>query len=179
MERRGILTGWKWVKFQLPAGAYMFFWMLLPQLAGMMEIGVEKGENVEAGIAWYAHAGGFVGGALAMVVFGADAMRKVRMNRDGQWEVHATAIEPAAETKIADEKSIAQEIPAYDGPACQYCRTPLEDSHKMDATLYRCPNPECKRLTYVTAEPETATKSGWWKPPSSLFGTGASRGSQR
>jgi membrane associated rhomboid family serine protease len=167
----GILTGWKWVKIQLPAGAYMFFWMLLPQLAGMMEIGMEEGESVEAGIAWYAHAGGFVSGALAMVIFGGDAMRKVRMNREGQWEVHDKAIEPAAEAETAVEEPVAPEMPAHDGPSCQYCRTPLEDSHKMDETLYRCPNPDCKRLTYVDAQPETPTKSGWFQRPPSLFGT--------
>jgi membrane associated rhomboid family serine protease len=171
----GILTGWRWSKIQMPAGAYMFFWMILPQVAGVLGIGMEEGEVTETGIAWYAHAGGFFAGALAMVIFGSDAMRKVRMNREGNWEVHETAIEPAAAAAVSTGESDAQEIPGQDGPACQYCRTPLEDSHKMDETLYRCPNPDCRRLTYVTAAEtaQNAGKSGWWKRPPAIFRAGA------
>jgi hypothetical protein len=174
----GILTGWRWSKIQMPAGAYMFFWMILPQVAGVLGIGEEEGQAAAgAGIAWYAHAGGFFTGALAMAIFGADAMRKVRMNRDGNWEVHETALDPSAQTDGPGEKSAAPEEPEYDGPVCQYCHTPLEGAHKMDETLYRCPNPDCKRLTYVSAEPAQGSgKSGWFQRPPSIFrqrGTGA------
>jgi membrane associated rhomboid family serine protease len=171
----GILTGWRWSKIQMPAGAYMFFWMILPQVAGVLGIGEEEGPAAGAGIAWYAHAGGFASGALAMVVFGADAMRKVRMNRDGNWEVHETALEPAAVPNASTEESVAQEVPSYDGPACQYCRAPLDDSDKMDETLYRCPNADCRRLTYVnTAEStQNSGNSGWWKRPPAIFRSGA------
>jgi membrane associated rhomboid family serine protease len=173
----GILTGWRWVKFQMPAGAYMFFWMILPQVAGVLGIGEEEGAAATGGgIAWYAHAGGFAAGALSMVVFGADAMRKVRMNREGQWEVHSTAVEAPPESEVAGDAEVAAadspfpEAPPYDGPVCQYCQRPLEDAHKMDETLYRCANPDCKRLTYVNNEPAPApTKSGRWQRPPSLF----------
>jgi hypothetical protein len=172
----GILTGWRWVKFQLPAGAYMFFWMILPQVAGVMGIGEEEGAPAGGGIAWYAHAGGFAAGALSMVVFGADAMRKVRMNREGKWEVHSTAVEAPPESEVAGEPEVTvanspfPDAPPYEGPVCQYCQRPLEDANKMDETLYRCPNPDCKRLTYVSNEPAPAAgKSGSWKRPPSLF----------
>jgi membrane associated rhomboid family serine protease len=153
----GILTGWKWVKVQIPAGAYMFFWMIVPQLAGVLGIGMEDGESSHAGIAWYAHAGGFAAGALSMVVFGGDAMRKVRMNRDGQWEIDEHALETAAASD--SDETTADNRPSHDGPVCQYCRTPLEDSHKIDETLIRCPNPDCRRLTYVTSELLVAARS--------------------
>jgi membrane associated rhomboid family serine protease len=158
----GILTGWRWTKVQIPAGAYMFFWMLLPQIAGVLGIGLETGEVEETGIAWYAHAGGFVVGALSMIVFGRDAMRKVRMNRDGQWEIHEHAVQTAELPDSKPVESVPEEHPTHDGPSCQYCRTPLCDSNKMDNTLYRCPNPECRRLTYVNAEPAIATRSRRW-----------------
>jgi membrane associated rhomboid family serine protease len=173
----GILTGWRWTKIQMPAGAYMFFWMIIPQVAGILRIGEPEGAAASgAGIAWYAHAGGFAAGALSMVIFGGDAMRKVRMNRDGKWEIHANAVETAAESEVAGEpeldavNALLPEVPPYDGPVCQYCQRPLEDAHKMDETLYRCANPDCKRLTYVNDEPMAAPgKSGRWGRPPAIF----------
>lgn len=158
----GILTAWRWTKIEIPAGMYMFFWMIVPQVAGVLGVGAEEGEIAEAGIAWYAHAGGFVAGALAMLVFGGDAMRRLRMNREGKWEIHEAVVESPAASEDAGDEPAAEQAPAYDGNACQYCRTALEESHKIDKTLYRCANPECRRLTYVTEEVPVATSSRWW-----------------
>ncbi len=158
----GILTAWRWTKIEIPAGMYMFFWMILPQVAGVLGIGSEEGEVVGAGIAWYAHAGGFGAGAASMILFGGDAMRRMRMNREGKWEIHEAAVETATQRETPGEESVAAQVPQHDGPACQYCHTPLEDSHKIDPTLYRCPNPECRRLSYVTEEAPVAASSRWW-----------------
>lgn len=151
----GLLTGWRFVKFQMPAGVYVFGWLLLPQLVGMML--EEEFKTGGAGIAWYAHAGGFAAGALCMIVFGRDAMRTLRMNREGKWEIDTSsaATAPPGEASHQNASAYAGD-PASHGSVCQYCRTALDDTHKIDSTLYRCPNPECRRLTYVTAEPVAA-----------------------
>jgi membrane associated rhomboid family serine protease len=157
----GIFTNWKFVKCELPAGAYVFFWMLLPQVAGVLGVGVNEGESSEAGIAWYAHGGGFGAGAACMLVFGADAMRRLRLNREGKWEIQHTVEEPAASAELTGAESNGPESTAAAGHACQCCRTPMDESHKIDSTLYRCPNPECRRLTYVTAEAPAPARSRW------------------
>jgi membrane associated rhomboid family serine protease len=143
----GIMTGWRWTKIEIPAGLYTFFWLLLPQFAGVMGIGEEEG--TQAGIAWYAHAGGFAAGMLSMAVFGGDAMRRMRLNREGKWEIHGTQ-EVATSAGSAGEGSFGADQAGSDGPVCQYCGTPFDASHKIDETLIRCPNVECKRLTYIT-----------------------------
>ena len=97
-----------------------------------------------------------------MVVFGRDALRRVRMNREGKWEIHANAVEAPALAEDTPAEATSELAPAHDGPACQYCHTAFDDSHKIDKTLYRCPNPECRRLTYVTEEAPVATTSRWW-----------------
>src|SRR5579872_4716245 len=133
--------------------------MILPQIAGVL--GIEEGETGEAGIAWYAHAGGFAAGALSMLVFGRDAMRRLQLNREGKWEIQEAVAEAVGHSEIAggEQKSVEKPV---EGSACQYCRTPLDDSHKIDNTLFRCPNPECRRLTYVTDQPLAAAGSRRW-----------------
>jgi len=158
----GILTGWKFVKFEIPAGAYVFFWLLIPQFIGIMQ--TEAGPAEHAGIAWYAHAGGFVAGMLCMVVFGGDAMRKMRLNREGKWEIQSAAKEAPCDNfggrNTNPGKSHSAGNPSPDeSTACQYCCTPLDQSHQIDSTLYRCPNPECRRLTYVSGNASIAVGS--------------------
>jgi len=159
----GILTGWKFVKFEMPAGVYVFGWLLLPQLISMMLI--DPADEMQGGVAWYAHAGGFGAGALCMIVFGRDAMRRLRMNREGKWEIQGAVDEPDAAEGSQDtvvEDTAAEERPAPKGPACQYCGTPFADANKIDNTLYRCPNSECRRLTYVSSNPAPAAPARRW-----------------
>ncbi len=161
----GILTGWKFVKFEIPAGVYVFGWLLLPQLVAMMLEG--EGASAEGGIAWYAHAGGFAAGAICMIVFGRDAMRRLRMNREGKWEIGADVSEETASGNAAGRRSVRgapgdNDETAAPALACQYCHTALNAAHKIDETLLRCPNPDCRRLTYVTvASPVAAASRGW------------------
>jgi hypothetical protein len=149
----GILTGWKFVKFEIPAGAYVFFWLLFPQFIGIME--TNSGPAEHAGVAWYAHAGGFVAGMLCMVVFGGDAMRRMRLNREGKWEIQSGNSE-SPNSNLAGPETNPQQSHSADARKpdgsmiCPYCRSALDESHKIDRTLYRCPNHECRRLTYLT-----------------------------
>ncbi len=158
----GVLTGWKWVKFNIPAGAYVFFWLLLPQVVGIMETSAEPAAH--SGVAWYAHAGGFGAGALCMVVFGGDALRRMRLNRDGKWEIQSDVAEGAddsgAELQAGPQAAYPRRAgESGDSMTCPYCRAALDETHQIDATLYRCPNPECRRLTYLTGSPTLAAGS--------------------
>jgi hypothetical protein len=84
-----------------------------------------------------------------MAVFGGDAMRRMRLNREGKWEIQSAAKgEPDA--NAAAQATNAGTRKPDSSMICPYCRTALEESHKIDNTLYRCPNPECRRLTYLT-----------------------------
>ena len=119
-------------KVNIPAGAFVFVWVL-DQLFGM-QAAQEMGEN---SIAWYAHAGGFVAGALTMLIFAGEIKRSLVLGSDGM--VH---FEQKVKAVIVEEAPVAS--------ACTYCGIALEDEHAMHESLFRCPNPMCGRLVYLS-----------------------------
>jgi membrane associated rhomboid family serine protease len=143
------LTGWRWVKFEVPAGAYVFFWLLLPQFSGLL--GLDFSGEGPTPIAWDAHVGGFGAGAACMLLFGNDAMQRLRFNREGNWEIqHPVAVSPVRQL-VPLGVTDRQRVLLPDDSHCRFCHTDLNGSHCLDGTLYRCPNPECRRLTYLNA----------------------------
>jgi membrane associated rhomboid family serine protease len=143
------VTGWRWVKFEIPAGAYVFFWLLVPQFTGVL--GLDFSGEGPSPIAWDAHAGGFGAGAACMLLFGNDAMQRLRLNREGEWEIEQP-VAVSHEYRLVPLGPVdGQLVPLPDDCQCRYCHAELDGSHRLDATLYRCPNPECRRLTYLNA----------------------------
>jgi membrane associated rhomboid family serine protease len=56
-----------WIRFSVPALLYLAVWFAMQLQRGTAALG---GEASAAGVAWWAHAGGFAFGALAIVAFG-------------------------------------------------------------------------------------------------------------
>jgi membrane associated rhomboid family serine protease len=56
-----------WLRFRVPALVYLAFWFGLQLYRGSSALG----ESADAaGVAWWAHAGGFAFGALAIALLG-------------------------------------------------------------------------------------------------------------
>ncbi len=140
----GFLTGFQWVKFKIPAGAYVFFWIIIPQMWGM-------GEAQETGstdVAWYAHVGGFVAGMFALRFLAWDARQKLVSNREGQLQIGADDTQPGP---LLDESGAA--LGSITIAACPYCDGPLSEQHKLESGLYRCPHDGCQRLVLIRRLP--------------------------
>jgi len=116
---------------RIPAGAFVFVWVL-DQLFGM-QAAQELGEN---SIAWYAHAGGFVAGAVTMLIFAGEIKNNLVLSREGAVEFQQRAkksIEPAEPVAFV----------------CTYCGVDLDPDRSMSENLFRCPNDKCGRLVYL------------------------------
>ena len=123
-------------RVDIPAGAFVGFWMI-SQLLGLA--GEDSGQ--EAGVAWYAHIGGFVAGAATMLIAGKTDQRLIR-NRHGELvfvEQGAGAADPTPQTQVETTK---------DPDACPHCATAFRAESRIAANLRRCPNPACERLTF-------------------------------
>lgn len=134
----GILTGWRFVPFSIPAGVYVFFWIIIPQLFAA-EFALNTGEH--QGVAWFAHGGGFALGALFMLCCRRDVLARLHRNKEGELELADAPVEPAIE-ETAPPETLAEAV-------CAYCRTPLVAGIEMSADLVKCGNPTCGRLNFI------------------------------
>ena len=114
----------------IPAGAFVFVWVL-DQLFGM-HAAHEMGEN---SIAWGAHAGGFICGAVTMLVFAREVKGNMVLGKHG-------AVQFAAAAPVA---AAVEEVESV----CTYCGQELTEENHMSASLFRCPNERCGRLVYL------------------------------
>jgi membrane associated rhomboid family serine protease len=62
-----VLLPFFWIRFRVPALLYLAVWFAIQLARGQAAL---EGEASAAGVAWWAHAGGFVFGALAILVLG-------------------------------------------------------------------------------------------------------------
>ena len=131
----GFLTGFEWIKFKIPASAYVFFWIIIPQLFGLSD----SQETGDTSIAYYAHIGGFVAGMVSLRFMAWDARRKLTLNSEGQLEIDAA--DPHLHAGGFQLASISL-------AACPYCEGALSDDNRIDETMYRCPHEQCKRLIF-------------------------------
>lgn len=128
-------------RVDLPAGAFVGFWVI-SQLMGL----AGETEEQTAGVAWYAHLGGFAIGAVTMLIAG-NTDRKLVRNRYGELEMVEAVGRPRSSptaTAVAGESGA---VNPYE--KCQYCGTPFTDDCRIAPTLLKCSNPDCDRLTYV------------------------------
>lgn len=147
----GWLTGWRWVQFQLPAGMYVFFWLIIPQIAGMEA----EAQGHQTGVAWYAHIGGMAAGAFLMLIFRRHVHSQLSYTRDGQIVVGESA-DLELEKKQVALGQVTLATP--DAASCTYCSTPLAEGLEMGEALIRCGNPTCRRLNYTQSAPPVAAK---------------------
>jgi membrane associated rhomboid family serine protease len=138
----GLLTGWRFVPFSIPAGVYVFFWIIIPQMFAA-EFALSTGEHL--GVAWFAHGGGFGLGALFMLCFRSEVIGKLYRNKEGELALDDTGIERARREATEAEREPEQVTEAV----CSYCQTPLAAGTEMTAELVKCGNPTCGRLNFV------------------------------
>lgn len=138
-------------RFSMPAGAYVFFWVLLEQMLGLV---IEE-DIGGTGTAWYAHVGGFAAGAGSMFFLKDFVKSRMVMNKDGNLAfVDTLAARRGVPATVPDgtvEASAAAAENEQGQPTqCPHCKTVLEEAHRLADELYRCPNVNCKRLVYPT-----------------------------
>ncbi len=62
-----VTLGWWWFKASLPAYVMILYWFVVQLVSGTVSLGLREGEG--GGVAWWAHIGGFVAGAVLVFVF--------------------------------------------------------------------------------------------------------------
>lgn len=142
----GLFTGWRWVTFRVPAGIYVFFWLILPQVVAA-EFAVHSGQHM--GVAWFAHAGGVAMGLVFTLIQRSDILENLHYSREGKLTIGETE-----ETRLkARQLELAAEQRAHSSAAstahrCMYCQSPLAAAEAGN-DLVRCGNPSCGMLNLL------------------------------
>jgi membrane associated rhomboid family serine protease len=120
----------------IPAYVFTAIWVLIQLFSAASTYGLTTG------VAWYAHLGGFLAGALTAVLCGENVKARLVLNKSGMLELQSTA-----QLQEADQTPVTQlEAPP---PACPFCHTELSEKNRIAANLMRCPNPSCARCIYL------------------------------
>lgn len=126
--------------YQIPALAYIGMW-LCTQLMGV----ADEARGQSAGVAWWAHLGGFGAGAFCMMMCRGKTQQKLVMNEEG--ELQFVAAEAASVRRAVVAPAPLGAVHALD--ACPHCHTPFGQDDRISGSLLQCRNPDCKRLTYL------------------------------
>lgn len=140
------------MKFNVPATVFVIFWVF-QQLLGLSEA-VESGVT---GVAWWAHAGGFVAGAATMHVLKPQLADRMVLDHNGLLQIKAES-----ELKTPAAAVAAAPAPECEAPPtqCPYCQADLAGAHQIHERLLRCPGESCSRLIFLTKPlPAPQTKS--------------------
>ena len=140
------------VKVNIPAGLYVLIWLAL-QFAGMEQ----ESKTGRPSVAYFAHLGGALIGAVTMVFFRAKIHSQMKVNAEGSLEFKEER-RPRRERGVVLVGAVAG-APAPAGTAaavlapreptnCPHCGAVLKDSHKVAQRLWRCPSFHCQRLVY-------------------------------
>jgi membrane associated rhomboid family serine protease/dienelactone hydrolase len=119
------------IKLNIPAGAYVFVWVLL-QIVGMEA----ESQYGESGVGWGAHIGGFVAGVATMLVFRRGVLRKMVRNDQGELQVLDDEEREEYDKKMAAkaERKAAAEGPIVrprSCPRCNYTVGPIAEKCPM------------------------------------------------
>lgn len=128
-------------RVDIPAGFFVAVWVL-SQMGGL-SAELERGGT---GVAWYAHLGGFLAGAVSMKLFAPEVKKRLTRNRNGVLQIaDAEPTPPAPVEEILPGPAAALAIP----PACPHCGVCLAEDERICETLIRCPSADCQRLIYL------------------------------
>jgi membrane associated rhomboid family serine protease len=161
-------------RVDVPATFYVGFW-LFTQLMGI----AAEAEGESTSVAWFAHMGGFFTGAVTMALIKGQTQKQLVHTKDGELafvdNVPQSTItdEPAPAGASAGVALLTPPIPLYpptkpgwfdkrskaavEAPAqaaptevcCSNCGTKVGEAHRIASNLVQCPNPACRRLTYL------------------------------
>lgn len=118
----------------IPAGVFVAIW-LISQLKGL----TDSAEGA-AGIAWYAHLGGFAIGVCTMLLMRGRTARRLVQYRDGTAMFEESAVASDQEVEVDDSAPTA---------VCPYCYTEVSGETGLASNLARCPNASCGRLVLL------------------------------
>jgi membrane associated rhomboid family serine protease len=120
----------------IPAGLYIFLWIVVPNIVGM----ILADAGYAAPVAWFAHIGGFAAGAGTMLLFSDEVKERLEFNREGVLQFKAVPGGAGAAAELS-----ADNLPR----SCPHCHAQLPDECRITDTMYRCANGDCKRLIYL------------------------------
>jgi membrane associated rhomboid family serine protease len=60
---------------EVPAAVLLFVWFVMQSLQGFLSLGVRE---MSGGVAWFAHIGGFVAGAVLSLALAGRTIREIR-----------------------------------------------------------------------------------------------------
>lgn len=123
------------VTIRIPAGLYIFLWIVVPNILGLML--ADTGLTLP--VAWFAHIGGFAAGAATMLLFSDEVKQRLEFNREG---VLAFKAVPAGTDSAGLSVDATPRL-------CPHCNSVLDDNSRITDTMYRCLNESCKRLIYL------------------------------
>jgi membrane associated rhomboid family serine protease len=126
---------------RVPAGVFVFLWIIIPTLVGMGE----SDESGMSGVAWFAHLGGFGAGLIYLLPFVRKLRGLIEVNADGQPEIQTAT----CRCKAADAAARMEAASSH----CTYCGSPLSQENCVHEGLYRCPSETCQRLIMLQLVP--------------------------
>ena len=133
------------IKVDVPATAFGMGWILLQFWQASND------PEGQTGVAWYAHIGGFMAGALTMLFMKNHTAGELVETAGG--ELAFRERDDAADDGPGDIPAALPE-PVVEGvpEACPYCAAPMDESNRFADNLVRCGNAECERLIYLNEE---------------------------
>lgn len=142
------------LRFRIPAIAFGVAWMFQQMFNASTDP-----DGTLSGVAWMAHIGGFAAGATTLLVF--------RNQTDRILVRHDTRLTFASRQEIHDREEQERNKTVRDTPSqaslpnllprpCDQCGSQLSGNHLIGDRLLKCPNPSCRRLTYLADTELTA-----------------------
>jgi membrane associated rhomboid family serine protease len=133
---------------QVPAALFGAFWFLTQLDSAVSDDG-------STGVAFYCHVGGFVAGALSMLVLRGELNQKIVKTKSGEAVLVDTNVPVVTEESLAAEAAVLQaeinEALSSNSLDCMYCGTELRQENTMGENLIRCSAKMCGRLNYLDA----------------------------
>lgn len=106
------------------------------------------------GVAWYAHIGGFIAGAVTTFVCRHETEGVLTEDKHGNLKF-ADRDEPPPPCPI--ESALVRQSTQFPvPPTCPHCTQPLAEQHRMAFNLARCGNATCERMVYLEPDPVPA-----------------------
>jgi membrane associated rhomboid family serine protease len=144
--------GFKPIVVNIPAMLFCLGWFALQILNARMEANDPTGG---AGVAWYAHIGGFGLGFLTALIVKNEMKCVLTTARDGTLTFRERGFDPMAGKLVVDGVALTYAENDIDGrgstlpEACPHCGQPIEEERRITPVVARCANDACARLIYA------------------------------
>jgi membrane associated rhomboid family serine protease len=144
--------GFKPIFFNVPAMAFCLGWFAMQLLNARIE--AHLGDSA-AGVAWYAHIGGFALGFVTALIVKNEMKCELITQRDGTLTFKERGYDPMAGKYVVDGVALEYAENDLDGrgsplpEACPHCGQAVEEKWTITPVVARCANAACARLIYA------------------------------